>query len=132
MPLWQPEMAVGDPIIDQQHKAICDFMDVLLVDVRVGKPRFPEALEFLRGHFTSHFAVEEEFMREEHYPGYDYHHGEHLQFFDVFVNLKAHIESGGPTIHNVRRMTHALADWMNYHVAGCDRLLADWLRSRRS
>jgi len=134
MGYWQPELAVGDEEIDQQHRRICVFMDDLLADAIAGhaEKRFPEAFEYLTDHFTSHFSVEEALMRKINYSGYNYHRSEHLKWFDRFVWLKANIEKHGPTPLHVRAMMEGLAFWMTYHVIGCDRLLADFVRSRES
>jgi hemerythrin-like metal-binding protein len=91
--LWYPELATGHDVIDAQHRAVCSAIELLRVtrfqvDVQ-------HIIDDLGDHFTAHFGEEEALMVRVGYPEADImeHRMRHLEFFDVFINLRARLRA---------------------------------------
>jgi hemerythrin-like metal-binding protein len=128
-------LLTGNAIIDSQHMDLIAELDLLKNVMGDGEPperrHILEFLHFLRGHFTTHFEMEENLMAEVAYPEWPLHANEHMQFFDVFVHYRAKIEyetnPGEATIALVK----VVNDWVEGHVKGSDVRFATFYRAAK-
>lgn len=126
MPL-PPDLITGHEVIDQQHANIITYLSKMLsgeMDARL-------AFSLLLDHFTSHFGLEEELMEETEYPDRYMHKLEHMNFFDVFVNLRAKYDMA-PTQENRDLFVSGIQKWVVAHVLDKDKRMAVHVRYIKS
>lgn len=76
---WSPELSLGVPSLDDQHRRFIGLANEILLAVRAGKePRHVgECFRRLREYTVYHFGDEEAFMRQVGYPELKAHAQEH-------------------------------------------------------
>lgn len=128
---WSDDLVTGNKKIDNDHRVIVTFMDVLCEDVEKGNisERFPQAIDFLMEYYTQHFESEEVMMHTYGYPDWGTHRASHLSFFDRLVYWSAHFKKEGVTAKNVSGMVDELRDYMKNHVMDQDRAFANFVRT---
>lgn len=137
---WRDEWLLGIPTLDDQHRVLADCLGRLVNECANlhgpngdGDPARKETLmqlmEDLCNRTRRHFAVEEEMMREEEYPGYAHHQREHVMLLaELKSTFAARIKAG--TCNMNPETLHALKSWFIVHVASSDREFAQWLSDR--
>jgi len=79
----------------------------------------------------THFAAEEELMRESSYPGYAEHKAQHEGFTrDLAVLEEDHLRNG-PSPGLILRVNSRVTVWLRDHIYRVDRQLAEHLRARQ-
>lgn len=71
---WKNEYSVGIAKIDGQHKALVGFLNELFEAMRAGKGKdaLDAVMKNLVEYTKTHFATEENFMKQYKYPDYPY------------------------------------------------------------
>lgn len=118
-------LITGQTLIDEQHSNILAFVERLIredSDIRV-------AINVLLEHFTSHFGEEEKLMESIGYPDLWEHRRQHLNFFDVFVNLRAKFDMA-PTEENRRALIEGIQRWVETHILTEDTRIVEFLKSK--
>jgi hemerythrin len=126
---WEPRLAVGVPLIDQQHKELIDALNALLTAMATsrGKEEVGKLLKFLGEYTVSHFAAEEQIMTRHRYPGLAAHQTEHEAFIGEFKKLAAEFAKSGPTTSLAIKLNGKVCEWLRDHIGGCDRQLATFV-----
>jgi hemerythrin len=129
--VWSQEMAVGNELIDTQHR-------MLVLLLRKLELAFQNKLEHkiivglcleIKKFTDFHFLSEENVMREIGYPGFDRHaqNHSHLLFeLDVWVK-KVNQGSESPSA-----LLRAVSIWMLGHVANDDIRIAEYIKAAGS
>jgi hemerythrin len=127
---WDPRLAVGVTIIDQQHKELIAALNALLDAMATsrGKEEVGKLLSFLGEYTVSHFAAEEALMARSRYPGAAAHQGEHQAFIREFKALAADFAKAGPTTGLAIKLNGRVCSWLRDHIGGADRQLAAHLQ----
>ena len=128
---WTERLAVGVEAIDAQHRELFVSINSLLRDDGgVALEEVPAVVAFLEEYVTSHFGLEEIYMRRLSYPAYPAHKGEHVAFIRDFYDLRDELEANGVTAGLADRMGRFCGDWLVNHVGMVDRALGAFLRER--
>jgi len=118
---WTDQLSVGVPSIDSQHRKLIDLINDLHAAMAAG--RGAELLgKTFKGlvHYTlSHFAYEEQLMRQTAFPGLEAHRAEHTRLVDTVQKLQQDWRSGKVAIS--MEMLWFLKDWVGGHIVGMDK-----------
>ena len=128
-----PLLLTGIDTIDDQHRELFSRVGQLVEASKNHRSReeVVRLLEFLGGYVVDHFAAEEQIMEEAGYPRLGGHRAEHLQFVKELGILRHELKSEGPSKLFVIRVGNRVTEWLREHIYRTDRILADWLKSRR-
>ena len=124
--LWNESYAVGNEIVDNDHKELFGLVDRLLEDNFEGRPdKIKTIVDFFVGYVARHFQNEEKLMIES---GYRYMH-EHVKQHDAFVKtvetFAKKIEGNLDNINLSMEVNEAIVDWLAEHVMISDKAMID-------
>lgn len=114
---WTPDLATGNTVLDEQHKAIFEWLAELQSAASEQRTLFGAyAITRLKNFTKTHFAAEEALMKEAGYPRLAEHIAEHEAFRARLAEI--HLRSIGNDIspETVRYLT----DWLTHHIVETD------------
>ncbi|TCL72428.1 hemerythrin [Hydrogenispora ethanolica] len=129
---WTPDLAVGSPAIDDQHKELFHRVDQLLEACNQGKGRDTVGglLKFLEEYVVTHFGTEEEYMTRFAYPKMAEHQAQHEQFVQSLAPLKEAFAKEGPGLNLVILTNRIIINWLNAHIRNVDKQLGAFLKDK--
>lgn len=133
---WSQDLSVGIDEIDEQHKELFRRINRLVESVRQSRCRetIPEVIRFLEEYVITHFANEEEYMKEFDYPGYEAHKAQHKEFLKSISGLKGGLEKirnqGGSSYELSVTTNQVVVEWILDHIIKVDRKLGGFLKTR--
>jgi hemerythrin len=82
--MWKDEYSVGIDAVDHEHRELIDLINRLHDELAAkgAKLTVPGFFGDLLAGFSSHFALEEKFMREHHYDRFIQHKSDHERLLD--------------------------------------------------
>lgn len=116
---WDNSIALGIRSIDEQHKALFDWVNTLNDSVKRGDgSKEVEGLIWkLITYVTRHFTEEERLMLACNYPNLVSHRREHDQFVERLRNIQIKFLDG----HQMdEAILDLLVDWLVCHIKGTD------------
>lgn len=121
---WDGSLATGHDLVDDQHKVLLSIFNEYVDSVRSGRdPQTVEAtLVRLSDYASTHFAEEEQLMRDVGYPDelIRAHTAEHRRLSErtreLILAYRVGEESSG-------MLTTLLREWLADHIGGADREL---------
>jgi hemerythrin len=122
-PVRHDNIFVGFKPIDDLHREFQDIVDAINDPVEADYGRH---LLALHEHMLRHCAIEEEFMRQEHYPHYARHKRAHEHLLESISNVRRKFDAGD--IDAVRRYGVDLMNWFAIHANTEDAELAAYLK----
>ena len=127
--VWSPQLEIGVPEVDAQHRQLCGYLNDLHAAMRDGRQaRVGELLEALRTYAHTHFQTEESlFMPVEEYRAKDKHLAQHREFEAKVDSFAA--SSGDATTISFDVLAF-LKDWLLNHIKGTDKAIAPFVRKR--
>ena len=129
-PPWNTAVTTGHAGMDAEHLVELALLDALHDAVRrdLGPNKVAEVLEQLLEHTNVHFMSEQLLMRLTAYPQYEAHAREHDELMAQARMLQGHVASGAmqPTLAFIE----AMRDWLQRHMDGKDRALAQYLNDQ--
>jgi len=130
---WEPWLAVGHPVIDEQHQALFQRVGLLLEAMHAnrGKEEVGKLMAFLEEYVATHFAAEEGLMVAHGYPEAEAHAAQHAAFVKTFLGLKGELVELGPSSALAIRVNHVVCGWLRQHIGWSDRALGTFLRAGR-
>ncbi len=130
--LWTPNLAVGNRLIDDQHKELYHRIDHLLEACNQGKGRevIGDALNFLQDYIVRHFSDEEALMIKYQYPKYNEQKAQHTHFIEKVNELKQEFEKDGPGLNVVILTNRTVVQWLNTHIRNLDTELGAYLKDK--
>ncbi|MBI2239214.1 MAG: hemerythrin domain-containing protein [Magnetospirillum gryphiswaldense] len=114
---WTQALAVGDDLIDTQHRAFFDEVNAVVTALRSGAPR-QHVQSFHRDFIIAlarHFRDEELLLARVNYPDYDHHQAEHralMASVSALSEILAGADSHGELLMVVRNTVTALVEHM--------------------
>ena len=114
---WTDSLAVGDALIDAQHRAFFDEVNAVVAALAQGAARV-EVLRFHRAFITAlarHFRDEELLLARINYPDLDHHQAEHralMASVSALAEILGGAESHGELLMVVRNTVTALVEHM--------------------
>ncbi len=110
---------------DTQHQALFDLID------RIKETPFdPDILVRLKLYAEHHFVLEETYMKQLDYPGFE----AHLEAHNRFREELAAMMDTDPTMHPALQVSLSdfLYKWLKLHVLGIDKKLEDFILQSKS
>jgi len=132
MPMpWDPKLAVGVPLLDEEHGEIFRRVNSLLGAMHqgAGGPEAARLLEFLSQYAEGHFRAEERVMARYQYPGLARQLEDHAEFGRRVESLRARLEAGGPSCELSTAVNRLICGWLREHIGVADAALGRFLRS---
>lgn len=126
---WKPAYDTGIAGMDEQHREVVSAVSAIhrALQENADRSRLLLLVDDLIRHLTGHFRGEEEMMRAAGYPKLPTHRLEHTILRTRIVNL--HRASATQRRANADRIVALLEGWLDSHIQGADRELADYLQS---
>ena len=117
---WSDSLKLGVPIIDEQHRMLCSYINDLYRAVRSRADRsvIGRIIEQLKGYTVAHFTSEEQFFKHSDYPKTMQHIDVHQKFVNRLEEIEQDYKNGkndvGPELLSF------LKDWLIKHIQGTD------------
>jgi hemerythrin len=122
---WTPALSTGVTVLDDQHKAIFQWLSELESASDEQRTLFGVyVITRLKHYMREHFAAEEAMMEEAGYPNLEQHLAEHAVFRAKLDELQ--LKSIGEDISSdtVRFLNH----WLTNHIAKSDMAYVPYLK----
>ena len=128
---WDPNLAVGVPLIDEQHRELFRRVNALLALMHRGHSRLEteHLLVFLAGYTAQHFKAEERLMERHGFPDQVSHRQAHAAFEQRLEALHAKFAAEGSTCDLSIAVNRMVCGWLREHTSGADVSLARHLRA---
>jgi len=130
---WTPDIAVGIPEIDEQHRELYAYAHELIAAVRTERhqDKIEKMLAFLDAYSATHFKTEERYMRRHAYPFYALQKKQHARFIKYFGRLKQELkELEGNRTYLTFRIQILVVDWLVNHTSKEDRHFGKFLQNK--
>jgi hemerythrin-like metal-binding protein len=131
---WTEELEVGVETIDSQHRELFRAFNALLREQ--GEPgsvvpeEVPWMIGFLEDYVMNHFGMEELYMRRHSYPGYVDHKNLHMEFINLFYDLRDELDAEGVNPETAGKVATAVGDWLVDHIGKTDKALGAFLKEK--
>lgn len=112
---WKPEYSVGVEAVDHEHRELIDLVNRIGEALMSGRPMAEVEAVFgdLFRAISSHFALEERFMREHGYDQLAQHKADHERLLDELRDTMDDHHDG--LEGSVERLTEAVGAWFAVH-----------------
>ncbi|MDR3073282.1 MAG: bacteriohemerythrin [Deltaproteobacteria bacterium] len=117
---WTPDLETGIPLIDDQHKVLCSYINTLhrsMVQNTI-KEIGPEIALNLKSYTISHFSTEEHYFSRSGYPDTEKHQQLHKRFVEKVSDAEAKISAGRTEICG--ELLEFLKNWLLNHIRVTD------------
>ena len=125
---WSEDLAVGHPIIDNDHQMLINFANELAHAHQSGADS--EAISRALGRFVqyleTHFHREEELFMATDYPHKEKHVQNHRDIEKMFRGFQAAMEVD-PDMADLTRLLNFLKEWLVKHIGKLDRSYASYV-----
>ncbi len=135
---WTPEMAVGDEVIDSQHKKLLHQLNELKEELARGVDMSPirGTIDFFEKYVMEHLSYEENYMQKHKYPNLNEHKKLHKNFIDYFKKFKEEFDASyrseefsSRTIKDLlSKAEKFLEEWWVNHILTKDHQYATYVR----
>lgn len=96
MPLltWKPELEIGIPSVDKEHRDLIDMINSLhdSLSARTGAENVAAVLDGISARLSAHFAHEEKEMRQTNYDEFADHQNEHRKLLAGIRDIMNKVE----------------------------------------
>lgn len=121
---WTPDLSTGETLLDEQHRAIFEWLAELESAAADERTLFGVyAITRLKNFIAEHFAAEEALMKSVGYPDLVEHMAEHARFRAKIVDLQ--LKCIGQEI--TTEAVEFLSDWLSNHIAKTDMAYVPYL-----
>lgn len=112
---WKDDYSVGVPAVDHEHRELIDLVNQLHQALASQQPEdaVTEIFGDLFRAISSHFALEERFMRQQGYDQAAQHKADHERLLDELRDIMDDYRDG--TGHSVERLTASVEAWFTTH-----------------
>ena len=124
--VWNDSLLLGDPEMDAVHE---EFVACIGVLMQAQECDVGAALAVLEHQATSHFEMEDTWMRENDFPARECHINEHAAVLASIAGVRELVAGG--EVSRAYELAQALADWFPGHADYLDSALAHWMCKRR-
>ena len=127
---WSTSYSTGIQLIDDQHKGLIHFVNELMNHVKESQEEdrdyFLGVINEVVKYSKNHFFTEEKYMLATRFPGYDEHKKTHDEFVEKVNKVVMDFDAGEKM--ELKDIVCFLKDWVLVHVAGQDKLYAQYFR----
>ncbi len=129
---WDDSLAIGVPLLDEQHKALVQRLNEVSAAVEAcqGEQEILRTLGFLSEYADFHFSSEEKHMTEHDFPGLENQKAKHQEFMGVLKNLEQDFTEEGSTRALAESVNTFLLNWLTDHIRGLDHQFAGFLAEK--
>jgi hemerythrin len=119
---WDDRFSVGIDLIDEQHKMLIQRLNDLskAIEMNQSVGEIVRVLGFLIEYTNFHFSTEEKHMKENNYPGLNYHKTQHEEFETTLNHLTGDFEEEGATQALADSINVFLTNWLVKHFQEVD------------
>jgi len=119
---WDDRLSVGIALIDEQHKMLIQRLNDLskAIEMNQSVGEIVRVLGFLIEYTSFHFSTEEKHMKENNYPGLNYHKTQHEEFETTLNHLTEDFEEEGATKALADSINVFLTNWLVKHFQKVD------------
>ncbi|MDR2800717.1 MAG: bacteriohemerythrin [Desulfovibrio sp.] len=126
---WTPDLNVGIELIDNQHKMLCAYINILYRALQDG--RFEMAgsaiVTSLKNYTVSHFSTEEQYFSHTRYPQAAEHMRIHKKFVEKVAAVDAQLAAGN--FHVGDDLLEFLKNWLLNHIRVTDHQYAPFVKA---
>ena len=112
---WRDEFSVGVASVDHEHRELIDLINNVhaLIGDSASADEIVTMLGEIFAQISAHFALEEKFMRDTHYPYFDEHKGNHEILLDELRDIMELVDVDGS--YNEQVLSENLERWFTEH-----------------
>ena len=127
---WIPALAVGNEVLDSQHRQLFALINRLDEVSRegLGRAEVAAVIDELGSYVRDHFGLEERLFAEKDYPAAKEHMAEHLAFVARISGFRAEFSLGKAEVD--AKLLDFLKSWLTRHISLTDRKYRPWLGDR--
>jgi hemerythrin len=111
---WKDSYSVGHPVLDEQHKRICDLLNQLEAAEAKDSTLVFQTIKGLQEYSRTHFATEVAFMHSIHFHGIEAHQEKHAFFMDELEKLDRAANTHNGELYG--ETLEFLMEWIIDHV----------------
>lgn len=126
---WDNSIALGIPVIDEQHKSLFDLVNRLNEAIKSGNASEEAGVVIwkLITYVTEHFSEEERLMLSCNFPGLADHRKEHDQFVSRLREIQVDFIDG----HEMGlSILDFMVDWLVCHIKGTDQRYSRFIQEQ--
>jgi hemerythrin len=122
---WNDKYSVNISLIDEQHKKLFEILNKAIIAKKHSKVTkdILGILDEMTEYALEHFEIEERYMKEFHFPEYQTHRKEHIDFANDTIDYKNRVVGGDFQILN--EILDYLKQWLVNHIQVSDRKYID-------
>jgi hemerythrin-like metal-binding protein len=124
---WQNDYSVGVKELDEQHQNLLSIINTLLKEQQdeLNADKLSSAISTLIHYAYVHFATEERYLLQAHFPDLKQHILEHVSF--IMKTLELSLKVKEDTKEQRIELLRYLKAWYSLHVLGIDRQYLPYL-----
>ena len=135
--VWREDLAIGDPVIDDDHRKIIAILNEIetVVNESAGRREMAAVLERLEATCRQHFVREEDLQARIGYPYQEGHAEGHNRFLAQLADLRRQIKDAQGAydyegvIHNV---AEALSTWFVHDILRHDQEMKPYIAKAKA
>lgn len=130
IPVWSPDLSVGNAKLDEQHITLLELGRHLLAEFEAGPASSADIAALLQDILTlaaRHDAAEEELLAANGCPSLAEHQAEHRAKHARLTELMRQAAAGKL---NKTEAAKVIADWMGHHLTGSDWPVREYLKHK--
>ena len=125
-PAWSDDFLLGFAPMDHTHQ---EFLQCVAALAESADADLQASFDALKAHLQSHFAQEDNWMRETAFPARDCHIDEHAEVMKSVHQVEALLQQGDYAV--CRRLGRELSAWFPGHATYLDSALSHWMCKRQ-
>jgi hemerythrin len=123
---WNEALSVNIKSIDDQHIKLIQMLNEFYDNItnRSNIENISKLLISLKKYTQEHFSLEENYMKQYHYPLFNAHKREHDFFLAKVEGIEENLKNGKLVLS--LDVTSFLFDWLKNHIKGTDKKYSDF------
>jgi len=129
MEKFSKDLIIGIKEIDSQHRAIFNIFNKLhdVIKDPDEEADMEQVFSYLKDYVVSHFSLEEEYMDEYAYPGYDFHKSQHEKFIEELAEKQHDFLMRGESVKT--EVLVWLYFWFRKHILSIDKNMGEYFQT---
>lgn len=127
---WEQKFSVGIEEIDEQHKKLFEIINDVFDGIAVGSDSsvLNHAFEQVIDYTKYHFATEERYLDQMHYPDAAEHKAQHQKLLEETLKLQEEFTEGAPSVS--LELVDFLTEWLQKHILLHDKKYAPFIQDK--
>jgi len=130
--MWNDDMLIGVPEIDNQHRGLVAAIDELLVACanNQNEESIRKTLLYIADYTKVHFTDEEKIQEEYGFPEMRMHKKQHDDFVTTATKLILEYVSIKTSDNLAEKICKTLVDWVGNHIRTEDKKIGEYIKSK--